>query len=163
VNDWLRRAGSGRLPDGSLVVWSVAEGSRGRRWRWTVSAGEGLRHAGLVEIDAAGQFARLDLATGDGLLTLHPDASAAMAHGNVVRSDRVDPIEIAWQDGASIAIEGDPFGTAIAGRRGRGWIVEADLRIWSEDDESGVADDVLDVDERGVPRLLDVREWPLEA
>ena len=89
-----------------------------------------------------------------------------LAHGNVVRSDRVDPIAIAWQDGASIAIEGDPFGTAIAGRRGRGlgWVVEADLRIWSEDDESsGVADDVLDVDERGVPRLLEPQEWPLEA
>ena len=163
MTDWLRRAGSGRLPDGSLVTWSVAEGARGRRWRWTVSAGEGLRHAGLIELDASGRFARLELATADGLLTLHPDARAAVAHGNVVRSDRVDPIAIAWQDGACIALEGDPFGTAIAGLRGRGWVVGADLRIWSEDDESGVADDVLDVDERGVPRLLDAREWPLEA
>ena len=164
MTDWLRRAGSGQLPDGSLVTWSVAEGARGRRWRWTVSAGEGLRHAGLIELDDAGRFARLELETADGMLTLHPDATGAIAHGNVVRHDRVDPIAIAWRDGASIAIEGDPFGTAIAGRRGRGWVVEADLRIWSEDDESsGVADDVLTLDERGVPRLLGGREWPLEA
>ncbi len=164
MTDRLRRAGSGRLPDGALVLWSVAEGARGRRWRWTVATTEGLRHAGLIELDRVGRFARLELETEAGMLTLHPDDDRSMAHGNVVRHDGVQPIAIAWSDGASVAIEGDPFGTAVAGRRGRGWVVELGLAVWSEDDESsGVADDVLQLDERGVPRLADAREWPLET
>lgn len=164
MTHWLRRAGSGRLPDEALVTWSVAEGERGRRWRWTVATGEGMRHAGLIELDRDGRFARLELETAGGILTLHPDHSGAMAHGNVVRPGGVEPIAIAWSEGMSVAIEGDPFGTAVAGRRGRGWVVEADLRIWSADDESsGVADDVLAVDDRGIPSLADGREWPLET
>jgi len=61
----LRRAGSGRAPDGALVTWSVAEGGRGRRWRWVVTAAGGdVRHAGLIELDTTGRFARLELASG---------------------------------------------------------------------------------------------------
>ncbi len=164
MTGWLRRAGSGRLPDGALVMWSVAEGARGRRWRWTVATGEGLRHAGLIELDREGRFARLELETAAGLLTLHPDDDRSLAHGNVVRHDGVEPIAIAWSDGASVAIAGDPFGTAIAGRRGSGWVVHEDLAVWSADDESsGVVDEVLSLDERGIPRLGDAQEWPLEA
>ena len=164
MTDWLRRAGSGRLPDGALVLWSVAEGARGRRWRWTVSIGEAVRHAGLIELDREGRFARLELETAAGMLTLHPDDDRETAHGNVVRHDGVQPIRVAWSDGASVVIEGDPFGTAVAGRRGRGPSVALDLTVRPAGDERPrEADEALPLDERGVPRLVDAREWPLEA
>ena len=123
-----------------------------------------MRHVGLIELDRAGRFARLELETAGGMLTLHPDETGSMAHGNVVRHDRVDPIAIAWRNGASIAIEGDPFGTAFTGRRGRGWVVTVDLRVRAADGTSfAVADGAVALDERGVPRLLAALEWPLEA
>ncbi len=156
---WLRRAGTGRLPDGSLVTWSVAEGARGRRWRWTVADDPGLRHAGLVELDDGG-FARLELERPAGMLTLHPDRDRTEAHGNVVRVDGVEPLAVAWSEGDGIAIEGDGFGSAVAGWRGRGWVVGDDLRLRRSEAAPGLA---LDADERGVPELADPQEWPLEA
>ena len=92
---FLRRAGVGELPDGSVVTWSVAEGARGRRWRWTIAAPTGLRHAGLVELDRDGRIARLELETTDGMLTLHPDGDGRSAHGNVVRAHGVEPVALA--------------------------------------------------------------------
>ena len=157
---FLRRAGAGTLPDGSLVTWSVAEGTRGRRWRWTIAATAGLRHAGLIELDAAGRFERLELETAHGMLTLHPDTDRRAAHGNVVRPGRVDPIEVAWSDDDGLAIEEDPFGSALAPWRGRGWVVGPHLELRHEDGEATRA---LDRDERGVPRLAEPLEWPLEV
>jgi len=156
---FLRRAGAGTLPDGWLVTWSVAEGTRGRRWRWTVVSPAGLRHAALVEFDPDGRFGRLELEAAPGMLTLHPDADRRSAHGNVVRPGGVDPVEVAWSDDDGLAIEGDPFGTAVSGWRGRGWVVGPDLQLRRED---GGEVHALEVDERGIPRLDDVREWPLE-
>lgn len=157
---FLRRAGAGTLPDGSLVTWSVAEGTRGRRWRWTIATAEGLRHAGLVELDAEGRFGRLELETAGGMLTLHPDADRRSAHGNVVRPGGVDPVEIAWSEEEGLAIADDPFGSAVAGWRGRGWLVGSDLRL--DRDRDGMARP-LETDERGIPRLDEAREWPLEV
>ena len=156
---WLRRAGTGKQPDGSRVTWSVAEGIRGRRWRWTVADDAGHRHSGLVELDDGG-FARLELERRAGLLSLHPDRERAMAHGNVVRSEGVEPLAVAWSDGDGIAIEGDGFGSAVAGWQGRGWVVGEDLRLRRSEGAPGLA---LHIDERGVPELIDAREWPLEA
>jgi hypothetical protein len=158
---YLRRAGTGTLPDGSLVTWSVAEGSRGRRWRWTVVTEAGLRHAGLVELNADGRFGRLELETAHGMLTLHPDSDRRSAHGNVVRPGIVDPIEVAWSDDDGMAIEDDPFGSALAGWRGRGWVVGAEVQL--RRDHDGNVAKVLELDKRGIPRLHDPREWPLEV
>jgi len=158
--DRLRRAGMGRLPDGSVATWSVADGLRGRRWRWTIATDHGLRHAGLVELDPAGRLGRLEFETGDGMLTLHPDADRAVAHGNVVRVGGVEPLALAWSDDDAIAIEDDPFGSAVLGWRGRGWVVGLDLGMRRED---GAHVNALELDERGVPRLRDGREWPLEV
>jgi hypothetical protein len=156
---FLRRAGTGTLSDGRLVTWSVAEGTRGRRWRWTVVSPAGLRQAGLVELDPEGRFGRLELATAHGILTLHPDPDRQAVHGNVVRPGGVGPVEVAWSDDDGLAIEDDPFGSAVAGWRGRGWIVGPDLQLRREDGEDTRA---VDLDERGIPRLGDTREWPLE-
>ena len=156
----LRSAGHGRLLDGRAIAWSVAEGARGRRWRWTLTTGEGsLVHVGLIEMDGGGRFARLELETGTGMLTLHPTSDGRSAYGNVVRPDRVDPIAIDWPAAASVAISGDPFGSAVAGWRGTGWLVRDDLTL--ERDPIGVP--VGEVDARGIPRLSDPMEWSLEV
>jgi hypothetical protein len=157
---YLRRAGSGTLADGSVVTWSLAEGSRGRRWRWTIASDAGLRHAGLVERDAAGRFGRLELETAHGMLTLHPDTDRPSAHGNVVHASGVDPIDVVWTDDDGLAIDDDPFGSAVAGWRGRGWVVRTDLQLRRDDRGDAHA---LQLDERGIPHLRDAREWPLEV
>ena len=157
---YLRCAGHGRLLDGRTIAWSLAEGARGRRWRWTLTTGEGsLLHAGLIELDAGDRFARLELETGTAMLTLHPTPDGRSAHGNVVRTDRVDPIAIDWPAAASVAISGDPFGSAVAGWRGTGWLVLHDLSL--ESDPIDVP--ALNVDARGVPQLIEPAEWPLEV
>jgi hypothetical protein len=157
---FLRRAGTGALADGSVVTWSVAEGARGRRWRWTLASGSGLRHAGLVELDAEGLFVRLELEAGEGMLTLHPDPDRQSVHGNVVRAGGVDPVELPWSNDDRIGIDGDPFGSAVARWRGRGWLVGTDLSIQRADDERNAA---LELDGRGIPLVGSAREWALEA
>ena len=160
----LRRAGTGTLANGSVVTWSVAEGARGRRWRWTVASTVGLRHAGLVELDAEGRFMRLELETGEGMLTLHPDDDRRSAHGNIVRPAGVEPVALAWSDDDAIAIDGDPFGSAVAGWRGRGWVVGPGLGLRRDDGDSRAAPGVaLELDGRGIPRLRAAREFPLEV
>ena len=156
----LRRAGSGRKPDGSDVTWSLAEGERGRRWRWSVSDHGALRHVALVEIDPGGRFARLELASPVGLLILHPARDGGSIHGNVVTTDGVRPLSFDWVSSAAVAIAGDPFGTAIlrAGGR-RSTLVIGEMLIVVAGD-SGQA---LNLDARGVPTLADAAEWPLES
>lgn len=159
---YLRRAGHGRLADGRLVTWSVAEGARGRRWRWIIATGEGtLEHAGLIELDGSGRFGRLELETAVGMLTLHPADDGAAAHGNVVRTDRVDPIIVPWATHTGIRFARDPFAGALLGGAGPKIAIAADLTL-------SVGEHVTDltmpeIDDRGVPRLDQAREWPLEV
>lgn len=142
------------------MIWSVAQGARGTRWRWTVTTGEGsLVHTALIELDPAGRLARLELETGTGMLTLHPALDGRSAHGNVVRVDRVDHIAIDWPASAAAGIADDPFGSAVAGWRGTGWLVRHDLTL-----ERGPVDvPALEVDGRGIPVLSDPIQWPLEV
>ena len=157
----LRRAGSGRAPDGAHVTWSVAEGNRGRRWRWTVIEAEGsVRHAGLIELDVPGAFARLELASASGLLTLHPAGDGRTAHGNVVRSARVDHIEVGLATGDGIGIVGDAFGSSLrTGSTGEGWMIGEDLGLVA----GGASGSVATLDDRGIPVLADAAEWALET
>ncbi|MGK2851701.1 MAG: hypothetical protein ACSLFN_12420 [Candidatus Limnocylindrales bacterium] len=159
---YLRRAGRGRLLDGRLVTWSVAEGGRGRRWRWTVATGEGtLEHAGLIELDTLGRFVRLEFETAAGMLTFHPAGDGASAHGNVVRADRVEPISTAWIPGSGLQIVGDAFANTFLSPARAVLAIGSDLTIGSAG--SRAANDALAVDDRGVPRLLDAAEWALEV
>lgn len=157
----LRRAGRSRLPDGAEVLWSVAEGDRGRRWRWAVRASGMLAFSGLVERAPDGAFVRLELATPGGLLTLHPEPDGTSAHGNAVLADGVRPIAIPWEPGWAVAILGDAFGSAVTGWDGRGVVIDPgtlDVRPALE-----VADEpVLPLDERGVPTIAEAAEWALE-
>lgn len=157
---WLRRAGRGTLEDGGAVAWSVAEGTRGRRWRWTVVDGGIIRHAGLVEADVDGLFGRLELASADGLLTLHPSADRSELHGNVVAAAGVLPLAFPADEATDIAIESDAFGTSLLGA-GEGtcvWI-RAGLVVGF----GASRPPRLDLDFRGVPQLDDAAEWPLEV
>ena len=159
MTDWLRRAGRGRLPDGSDVAWSLAEGNRGRRWRWTIIDHGRLRHSGLVETDATGRFARLELSSPIGLLVLHPEPDRRSIHGNVVSPDGVRPVAHAWSTTAGLTIAGDAFGSAILPPS----IDDASLVIRPRlGVVSGRGSPALDRDERGVPILDDAAEWPLE-
>jgi hypothetical protein len=157
--DWLRRAGRGRLPDGAHVTWSVADGSRGRRWRWTLADVGSFVHSGLIELDSKAQFARLELATRHGMLTLHPEPDGLSIHGNVVSAAGVRGLAFSWHPGASLAIAADAFATTIlaTGEGTATLVVEPGLAMV----EGGVAHR-LPVDQRGVPLLIDAEEWALE-
>ena len=80
-----RVAGWGRLADGSVATWTVAEGRRGRRWREVVARDTATLHALLLETDPDGRFSHLELARSDGLWTFHPEPDGTL-HGNHVRA-----------------------------------------------------------------------------
>ena len=94
-----RMAGWGRAADGSTVTWTVAEGSKGRRWREVVALGDATVQALLLETDRDRRFSHLELARADGLWTFHPERDGTL-HGNHVRPD----------DGAVEHVRGWPFG-----------------------------------------------------
>ena len=159
MTEWLRQAGRGRLPTGATVAWSVAEGARGRRWRWTVADGGTLGSSALIELAADGRFARLELATADAMLTFHPDRGGAEAHGNVIRVTGVEPIAVPWQSGWGIGFADDAFGSTLGAWRGAGLVLRSGS-AWSVGSAALVT---LPVDGRGIPRLGSAEEWALEV
>jgi hypothetical protein len=66
VADLVRRAGTGRFVDGSDVVWSVAEGQKGRRWREVRSRDGIVLSSLLLETFPDRGFAHLELSTAAG-------------------------------------------------------------------------------------------------
>jgi hypothetical protein len=108
VTDWLRRAGHLRLDDGRDVIWSVAEGRRGRRWREAVRKPHqpGIRHSLLLELGPDGWFSHLELSTEQGLLTLHPEGDGTL-HGNAVTASGVRHVRgVAWDPEGIVLIDG---------------------------------------------------------
>jgi hypothetical protein len=183
----VRRAGTWRLPDGAIVTWTVADGSRGRRWRATSTVQGALTHALLLEVDPSGRPARLELTTPAGLLTLHPDAAETALHGNIVTLGGVQPVTFDWSRDHGLSVDGRPIGDAVTAHRitdttrvGERRTVpmvaigpdltlrEASFvfepvryRIWRIGDEAG--DRMLRLDDRGIPAgFADASEWPLE-
>jgi hypothetical protein len=110
-----RMAGWGRAADGSTVTWTVAEGSKGRRWREVVALGGATIQALLLETDHDRRFSHLELARSDGLWTFHPEPDGTL-HGNHVRPG--DPaVEHVWgwrfgPDDA-LVVEGSPIALAV--------------------------------------------------
>ena len=120
---WLRRAGRNRLEDGRTVIWSVAEGRRGRRWRELVRKRDqpGIRHSLLLEMDSEGRFSHLELSTEAGLLTLHPEADGTL-HGNSVTDVGIEHIRgIAWDPDGLVIVDGSLISrlAAVGGLRSR--------------------------------------------
>ncbi len=190
MTEFLRRAGAGTLADRSHLVWSVADGRRGRRWRAVASSNGVISHALLLEVDVAGRPSRLELTTPAGMLTLHPEEGSGELHGNVVGEAGVRHLVLPWRDAHGLEVVGRPIAAAVTAYRlaattgaGEGRTVPVvsitpDLlvaettrrynrvteREWQIESPSGNATPVrLTIDERGIPVLpADAREWPLE-
>ena len=114
---YLRVGADTRLPDGARLLWSMAEGRRGRRWRATLTREDVLRSVILLEVTPAGRPSRLEISTPDGLLTLHPEPDERSIHGNVVRAGGVSPLAFEWGPDHELDLAGSPLGMAVAARR----------------------------------------------
>ncbi len=185
MSDLVRRAGRGPDTTGALVVWSVAEGRRGRRWREVRSvAGSGVVSSLLLETDPAGRFSHAELGTEAGLLTLHPEEDGTL-HGNVVTAGGVEHVVgLPWGPDAVLLIEGSTVASAAVGHGLRHAIsagtsesrpavfVDVALAVRAGDVSIertgedtwrlGSAGDIA-VDDDGLPLLAGARIWPLEA
>jgi hypothetical protein len=179
----LRFGGRGQGADGASVVWSVAEGSRGRRWREVRNAGAAVASSLLLETDTAGRFAHLELSTPSGLLTLHPETDGTL-HGHAIVSDGVEHVAgLAWDSDGVVMLEGSTVCrlAAVAGLAdtmaigvSKGhlaavipptlWIAVKPIRI--ERIDATVwrfgAEEPFTVDGLGLPLLRGGEIWPLE-
>ena len=109
----VRRGGSATLPDGATVSWSVASGSRGRRWRSATRSSSGwLLESLLLELDPGGRLSKLELDTGAGLLTLHPERGTL--HGNAVLDDHVRHFALPWTEVTILHVAGSLVSAAVA-------------------------------------------------
>jgi len=182
VSGPLRLGGIGRLAGGQRVVWSVAEGARGRRWRATVDAPDGgLSISVLYELDLEGRPAKLEVASRAGLLSVHPEPDNRL-HGNVVSGAGVRAVQLRWSDEHGALVAGLPITTAALCHRLASSVQPgetAEPRIAEIDEELRVTARVatverltatrwlvdgpeIELDERGVPILLEAAEWALE-
>ncbi len=113
----VRRAGTGRLPGGRHLTWTVADGRQGRRWRSITTGTDGRLAASLLlEVASDGTIAKLEVAAPAGLLTLHPGADGASLHGNVVRSTGVEHIALPWSPGDALLVGASPVTAVVAAR-----------------------------------------------
>ncbi len=116
---WLRRAGRLDAGGGETILWSVAEGSRGRRWRSLRRDPAGCVHSDLLlEVDPGGRWSRLELATWAGILTLHPEPGGQGVHGNVVTADGVVPLAFSWSPRHVLVLPEEPVAAAALGAVG---------------------------------------------
>lgn len=180
---YLRAAGRGDVEGGASIIWSVAEGRRGRRWRETRIRDGLIEHSLLFEVDPDGRFSHLELSTPTGLLTLHPEPDSTL-HGNAIDRDGVHHIEgLPWAadglvlvvgsivaEAAAVQLLGGPGAGAEASTR-RGVRILRDLAA----DAGPMAvrpaagggwevanDELVRVDARGLPVLAGGADWPLE-
>ena len=181
--DRLRRAGSGRLADGAFLVWSVAEGQRGRRWRAQRLEDEAVTTSILLEVDRDGRASRLEVDAPAGLLTLHPADDRRSVHGNIVSPDGVRPLSFDWTEASAFLVEGVPIGEIVTvDRLGRelGVGERASLHVLVVDRHLGVSvgrrafvrlsgsgwrcdDEPCLVEPDGTPHLDGGMSWPLET
>lgn len=180
----VRRAGQGRGPDGTSLIWTVAEGRRGRRWREVRFSDVVVISSLLVETDAEGRFSYLEASTAAGLITLHPEAGTEL-HGNVVTAAGVEAIAgLPWSPASIVLLDGSAIAQAAAAFGLRDWIgpgaagSDPGLRIplnlaiepapipverSSESIWRFANGDSFEVDANGLPVLVDGVTWPLEA
>jgi hypothetical protein len=161
IAPWLRRAGCLWAGGGETVLWSVAEGRRGRRWRSLRRDAAGSLLADLLlEVDLLGRWARLELTTAAGILTLHPDPDGRSAHGNFVTAAGVRHLARPWGNGHRLVVEGEPVAAgALAAANplgaGPGLVVSPDLAVTARPDVASPPVGWLD----GLPGP----SWPLEV
>jgi hypothetical protein len=114
---WLRRAGRLDAGGGETVLWSVAEGRPGRRWRsLRLSVGGTVVSDLLLELDAVGSWTRLEMSAAAGILTLHPEPDGRSVHGNIVTERGVVPLALPWSPGHRLLLLDEPVAAAALGR-----------------------------------------------
>jgi hypothetical protein len=123
---WARFGGLATRPDGSQLVWTFAEGTRGTRWREAVHRDGTLRRSLLLEVTPDGWLTRLEAATTAGLLTLHPQGDLSAMHGNVVTPIGVRHLAYAWSASLHLAFDGSPATAAVLLRRVAGHVAVGD-------------------------------------
>lgn len=175
----------------ATVLWSMAEGRRGRRWRATIRTSAGLIEDLLLEVGLDGRPGRLELTTDHGALTLHPEPDGRSAHGNVVGHDGVGALAFPWSPRHSFDVEGSwvPVVVMVAELRARIGVgeesgeqvlhVDRQLRVhhaerfvrhvsqgtWRIESEIGPAVLTIEIDGDGLPvfpKGLGAARWPLE-
>jgi hypothetical protein len=115
----------------------------------------------MLEVGTDGRPGRLEVATAAGLLTLHPEADGASAHGNVVGPDGVRPLAFDWSPGHWFESRQGPLVSAAMCRALRSQLRTGEFRVvpgLHVDDELRVSRGV-----RGVTRLTDSRFLITEA
>ena len=184
---FVRRAGSGRLLDGRRLTWTVADGSRGRRWRSTTIDADGrLVLALLVEVAPDGTLAKLEAAAPSGLLTLHPEGETL--HGNLAGPAGIEHVRRPFGTGWAMLVDASPIPLAVVahglgsrvpvrvGTELLGVAVGDDLRLrdlrasaervgdraWRIATDSDVGPLRIVLDAEGVPVLDAGRSWALE-
>ena len=164
-----------------MLLWSVAEGGRGRRWRASTRDSVGrLLDDLLLEIEPGGRIGRLELTTVDGQLTFHAEPDEHEAHGNVVTPAGVHHVALRWAPGRGVEIPSSPIADAVlaGGRGGEAGAahhrivarIEADLVpvlatiavVRLGDGRWRVADREIGLDEAGLPVFPGGASWPLE-
>jgi hypothetical protein len=109
----LRRAGRAPLDGDRTLLWTAAEGARGRRWRASVVEGDSVGVSILLEVGSNDRPSRLEVTTAAGLLTLHPDRSGSRLHGNVATADGVRHVDLPWSDAHHLDVAGCPVTLAV--------------------------------------------------
>lgn len=170
----IRRAGTGRFVNLFDVVWSLAEGQKGRRWREVRLVNGGVVSSLLLETFPDGRFAHLEASTAAGLVTLHPEDDGTL-HGNTVTAAGIHHVVgVPWPAGSVVVLDGSPIAIAAAAwylreakpprdPSGRQPIVMIDpnLRVTAASiPPDGLAHDRIDAD--GLPVLENGETWPLE-
>ncbi len=183
----IRRAGHAPLDGDRTLLWTVAEGARGRRWRATIIEGAAVGLSLLLEVGLDGRPSRLEVGTAAGLLTLHPDRGGVRLHGNVATPTGMRHIDLPWAAGHHLDVAGCPLTLAVIAHALRDEVLvgaSVDLPVitlgrsleprptvarvdrtspsaWLlEVDGRSLA---LDVDDRGITLLPDGTDWPLEV
>lgn len=182
MSRFLRVGGRGTTPGGRSVIWSVAEGSKGRRYREVRRAGEGIAHSLLLETDPDGRFSHLELSTPSGLLTLHPEPDGTL-HGHAVVSDGIEHVAgMPWEPDGLVVVEDSvvcvlaaaqllrpQLGPGSSLARHAVWIpptLWVEIRPLRVGRAAGAwqlgSDRPIEIDPRGVPQLMGGEVWPLD-
>lgn len=160
-----RRAGTYGTADGSMVVWTVADGRRGRRWREVRSRDGAVDRALLLETDPDGRVTRLEISAAAGLLTLHPEADDSALYGNVATPGGIRHHAFAWSADHALVVDGSAASMAALIRRHptgpiRAVLIGDDLVPREETLDPASVDVSLDAD--GVA-VSNGPSWPLET
>ncbi len=159
-----RRGGHLDRANGSSVVWTIADGRRGRRWREVRTRDGAVEQVVLIETDRDGRLTRLEVSGAGGLLTLHPEPDHSAIHGNLVGTGGVRHLAFPWSAAHGVLVEGSPCSVAaLAWHRPPGTV-----RVLRIDDDLVPRVDACDLATLGASPMPDGSpagdgpSWPLE-